>query len=247
MKKAKIVLKVLVLTVILVGLILTFTIGLNYGLRFQKSQAVSLQIVDGYDINELREIAREVFGNQRVMLQEVEIYNDRVIFTTSAISEEQKIELVNRVNEKYFSEVEEIDIVEENETDEADVEETDVNDETVAAVNPNAIDPNNITILDIPATRGKDIVQPYILPLVLATALVTIYFAIKYRKLNSLKVITRTIGTIVIHMAFFLGFYAVTRIPVEIYTIGLALAWYMLSVLVCIAIFEKELKGKSLN
>ena len=49
----------------------------------------------------IKQITNEIFPNQEVIIQKVEIYEDSVSIIAKEISEEQKTQLVEKINEKY--------------------------------------------------------------------------------------------------------------------------------------------------
>lgn len=208
-KKAKII-ALLVAIIIIAGVIVTLTIGLNFDLRYQETKKIQLYLEKEFKISDIKEITNEVLTNQNVMIQKVEVYEDSVSIISNDITEEQKTNLINKINEKYGTEL--------------------------------SADSTEITT--IPHTRGRDIIRPYIVPFLIATAIILVYMGIKYRKLGMVKTILKTAFLLVVAQAVLLSVIAITRIPIGRITIPLVLAVYVLSLLGVTNYFEKKLSEK---
>ena len=87
--------------IIIAGIIVTLTAKLNFELRYQDSEKVELYITKQFEISDIKQITNEIFPNQEVIIQKVEIYEDSVSIIAKEISEEQKTQLVEKINEKY--------------------------------------------------------------------------------------------------------------------------------------------------
>ena len=160
-KKMKIIALIIAL-VILVGIIVTFTVGLNFDLRYQE------------------------------------------------VTEEQKTDIINKINGKYELEL--------------------------------TADSTQIT--NVPHTRGRDIVRPYLAPFAIATGIILAYMAIRYYKLGMVLTLGKTIAMLVIAQATLLSVMAIARIPIGRLTIPLVLATYVLSLVGMTTYFENNLREK---
>lgn len=99
-KETKILVAIIAI-ILIVGSIMIFTKGLAFELRYRDSQKIEIGLSKEFEEKDIKEIAREVFGNQPIMIQAIEVYKDVVSITTTQISEEQKLDLVTKINEKY--------------------------------------------------------------------------------------------------------------------------------------------------
>ena len=196
----------LALLIIVIGIIMIFVKGFNFDLRYQDAKRVEFNLGKEFDSSEMKALAEETLG-QEVIIQKVEVYEDAVSILTKDISDEQKENLVAKVNEKYGTEIT---------TDETEV-------------------------ITVPHTRLRDWVKPYVLPFIIATIVILAYIAIRYFKLNSLKVIGKTILIVVLAQALLFSAIAITRIPIGRLTMPMVLTVYMLSLAYCTTKFEKEL------
>lgn len=102
-------------------------------------------------------------------------------------------------------------------------------------------------IVTVPKTRISDILRPNIMPFVIATIIILLYFAIKYRKLRILKVILKTIITLAISEALLLSVIAITRIPVGKYTVSMIFAVYVLALGILTSKLENKLQKTKLE
>lgn len=208
-KKTKI-LAFLIAIIIIVGMSITFTMGLNFDLRYQETKGIQLYLEKDFEVADIKQITDEMLPDQFVMIQKVEVFEDTVNILAKDITEEQKTNIVNKVNEKYQLE----------------------------------LSSDDVEITNIPHTRGRDIIRPYVLPFVIATIIILVYMAIRYHKLGMIKTLLETIAILVVAQATLLSVMAITRIPIGRVTIPLVLAVYVLSLVGITTCFEKKLNEK---
>ena len=106
------------------------------------------------------------------------------------------------------------------------------------------IEADSVEIETIPHTRGRDIVKPYIAPFALATFIILVYMAFRYKKIGSTKTILKTLGMVILMQAILLSIIAIARIPIGRVTIPLVLGVYLLTLIGLTTSFEKQLKTK---
>ena len=204
------ILTALIAIILIAGTIIIFTKGLAFELKYQDSQKVELNTGKTFEEKDVRNITNEVFGKQPVIIQAIEVYKDAISITTTQITEEQKTELVTKINEKYGTE----------------------------------ISAEDVTIENISHIRGRDIIKPYIAPFAIATVIILVYLAVRYYKLNSLKVLLQSAGIIILAQAVLLGIMAITRMGIGEVTIPAVLIVYVLSTYICTRKFDTDLKNK---
>lgn len=207
-QKSTKILVILIAVILVVGSIMLFAKGLAFELKYQDNKKIEISIGKEFNEDDIREITSEVFGNQQVIIQAIEVYKDAVSITTTQITDEQKASIVTKINEKYGTEV----------------------------------SAENVNIENIAHVRGRDIIKPYVVPFVAVTAIILAYIVIRYNKLNSLEVLTQSIGIIVLAQLVLLGIMAITRMPVGKFTIPTILLVYMFSTYICTAKFEEDLE-----
>ena len=108
-KKSKISI-ILILIVIIAGVAIILTKGLNFDLRYEATKKIELYIGKEFEIADIKKITDETIPNQSVLIQKVEVFEDSVNIIAKDITDEQKINLINKVNEKYGTELKADDI-----------------------------------------------------------------------------------------------------------------------------------------
>ncbi len=201
---------VLIVLIIIAGIAMIAVKGFNFDLKYQDTQRVELYLETEFNIADIKQITNEVFGNQKVMIQKVEVFEDSVSITTTSISDEQKNNLITKINEKYGTELKAEDI----------------------------------QIEDIAHTRGRDIIKPYIIPFAIAVIATLVYIGIRYYKLNTAKVILKSIGILLLSQVLLFSVIAITRIPIGRLTIPMVILVYLLTLFGMTSRYEKNLANR---
>lgn len=103
-KKQKI-LSVIIAVIVIAGAIVTGVKGLNYDLRYQETKNIELYIAKDFEIADIKAITDEVMGKSPVIIRKVEVYEDSVSITAKDITDEQKQSIIEKINEKYETEL----------------------------------------------------------------------------------------------------------------------------------------------
>ena len=101
MTKSKRMLLWISVIIIIAGIIVTCVSGVNKGTIFKDMRQVKIYIATDVDVNKIREITDQVFGDQPVAIQKVELFNDKVAITTETITDEQLADLIDFTNQEY--------------------------------------------------------------------------------------------------------------------------------------------------
>ena len=206
-KKSKLTQILLIVLVLVMGLILALTKGFNKELKYKEHQEIKLEIGKEYKKTDIKEITNEIFDGQDVVIQDVDEYGDTVLISTNNITDEQKTNLVNKINEKYQI----------------------------------ALAADSQEIQTIPQTRIIDILNHYFLAFGVSSIIILVYMAIRYRKLNALKVIFTTVLALVVTEAVLFAIFAITQIPFGKYTVALVFIAYVFALAVIVNKFENKL------
>lgn len=209
-KSTKIII-VLIAIILIAGIVMTFTKGLKFNLNYANSKKIEINIGKEFEEKDIKEITNEVFEKQPVLIQAIEVYKDAVSITTTDITEEQKNNLITKINEKYDKE----------------------------------ISADDVTIEENANIRGRDIIKPYIIPSAITTVIVLAYLAIRYYKINSLKVTAKSFITIVVAQLLLLSIIAITRMPIGLWTMPTVLAIFIISIYMITTKFDKDLEEKT--
>ena len=207
-QKSTKILVILIALILIVGAIMIGVKGLAFELKYQNGKQVEIDLGKEFDIKDMQAITNEVFGKQAVLIEQIEVYKDAANIITTDITEEQKADLVTKINEKYGTE----------------------------------LSADNITIEEHSKIRGRDLIKQYIAPFAIATAIILVYFMIRYYKLNSLKVLLKSAGIIVLAQLVLLGIMAITRMQIGELTIPFVLVVYVLSLLISTKKFDDDLE-----
>lgn len=92
--------------------------------------------------------------------------------------------------------------------------------------------------------RGRDIVKPYIVPMLISTIIVLIYIGIRYIKLGTIKVVFTLLLRLVVLEALLLSIIAIVRIPIGVYTMPVAILLYMGVIIFTTVSYENKLAKK---
>lgn len=95
--------------VILAGIIMFCIKGLNYNLSYGKNTTISANIEKDVNINEVKQLVEEVVGSE-ADVRTLNESNNYVLITVKEITDEQKSNLLAKINEKYSLELSQDDI-----------------------------------------------------------------------------------------------------------------------------------------
>ncbi len=201
----------IILAIIIIGAIVIATIGLKADLTYSKNVRLDIYIGKTFENNDIKQIVKEVFGEGRVIVQKVELYEDMasvLIEEKNADNIDEKVETLNtKINEKY--EVE-------NKAEDA------------------------IQVTHQPKVRLYSILSPYLIPIAISAVIVLIYVIIRYRKLGALKTFALYAITILASEALYLSILAICRIPINRLVIPIGLLIYILVITVLTVMQEKK-------
>lgn len=108
-----------------------------------------------------------------------------------------------------------------------------------------SISNDDVKITKISNTRIKDIIKPYIIPVIATSLAVLLYFAIIYNKLGIKKVLIKAICMPIATVAVYFSIIAITRIPFGRITLSFAIGIYAICI-TFVAICFKRQKDKIL-
>lgn len=92
-----------------------------------------------------------------------------------------------------------------------------------------------------------DLISRYVFPVIIASLVILAYFIIRYRKLKLEKVVLYTLITIIGLQIALLIIYAITRIPVNSFTMPISMLIFILSVLGLTEYFDNQIKNTSIQ
>lgn len=97
--KKKLFLITIIITII--GIIVVALKGFNVKFKYRAHKAITVPISTDFNVNDIQSIIDEVFGKNKASFEKAGIYNDEIIISVYDVTNEQLINLKNKVNEKY--------------------------------------------------------------------------------------------------------------------------------------------------
>ena len=158
------------------------------------------------DISKIEEISKSILENKEVKVQKVERFGNAVEIVSNEISNEEKENIIKKINEECNAD----------------------------------ISNDDIKIVDIPNTRIRDILKPYILPGIVTFAAVLLYFIIMYHKIGLNKVLLKGILLPIIVEMLYYSIIAITRVPFGRIVNSIAIGLYIISVGALAIYFQNE-------
>ena len=86
---------------ILAGIVVVLFRGFNVDFLLEQHEVIEFTIGKDFELSDVKAICKEVFGNKKVALRKIELFNDSVSINVSSITNEEKEKLVNKLNEKF--------------------------------------------------------------------------------------------------------------------------------------------------
>ena len=215
---------VTLIIIIIAGIVMIAVKGFNVELRYTANKKVALIIEQTVDINKIQEKVDEVLGRGKSIVETTGMFRDSVQIISKEITEEQKNSLVEKINELYPQEA-----------------------TTEGEKTKKLLDSSKITIEDVQNARIRDFLRPYIIPMVVTTLVILVYYAVRYNKLGIHKVILESGLTMVIAQLLLLSILAIVRFPMGSLTAPLILTVYVVSLIYTNANLMKKEKAKKLE
>lgn len=203
----------ILICIIIAGIVIISTTGLKADLIYSKNVEIDVFIGKTFNMQDMKQIVSEVFPNERVIVQEIELFEDTVSITlqdnrTSEELNSKVEELNNKINEKYGTEnkVEDIDIT------------------------------HN------PKIRLSSILLPYAWTIGISIAIILVFVAIRYRKLGVIKTLFTYILSIGAPELLLLSIIAITKYPINRIVIPAGLIIFVAVVTILGFVNEGKLK-----
>lgn len=97
---------------IIAGIVVVLFKGFNVNLLLEQHEVIEFVIGKDFEVKDVKDICNEVFKDKKVVLKKIEVFNDAVSINASSITNEEKQNLVEKLNEKYGTEkrIDEVEI-----------------------------------------------------------------------------------------------------------------------------------------
>lgn len=198
MMNKKITILALVLLIV-AGIIVVGLKGFNVDFMIKQHDSIEYTINDEFEISDIENISKEVFGKKKFKIKGIELFSDAVSINAEKITTEEAENLVKKLDEKY-----------KKESVKATTDETAEENEEIE----NATD---YIIISNPKIKLFSLLKPYIKPIAISGVLIFVYVGFRYRKLSALNVILKLIGLVVITVLSILSAIAIVRFPISGY------------------------------
>lgn len=90
-----------IILIILAGIFVVALKGVNVSLQLQQHESIMVKVGKAIELKDIKEICNNIFDNKDYVIKNVEMFNDSVDIIVESITDEEKQELVNKINEKY--------------------------------------------------------------------------------------------------------------------------------------------------
>lgn len=100
---------------------------------------------------------------------------------------------------------------------------------------------DDLTIVEIPHYRGRDLMANYVWPIAIAAVIIIIYEVIRFRNLGKIRTIAKLVLWPLVIEALYLSILAIARIPISYYTLPLGIIFAVLTLTVITYKNEKRL------
>lgn len=198
--------------IIILGAVITLTMGLKADISYRKNVEISIHIGKRVDIEEVKQIAKEVFPKETLKVQGIEFFEDTVSITMDSKTDKElkeKLEELNtKINEKYGTE--------------------------------NTVE-KNISVIHNPKVKLSSIIKPYLAPIAISMLIIVLYAVIRYKKLGIMQTVLKYFIYTLVGEATYLGIIAITRFPINRMVIPVGLVLYIIIVTTLSFINERKL------
>lgn len=109
-KNANKIVYIIIAIIIIIGGIVCEAKGFNIELLYSSRQEIILSNATELDVSKIEEIAKSVLENKKVKVQKVERFGNAVEIISNEITNEEKENIINKVNEEYNSNISKDDI-----------------------------------------------------------------------------------------------------------------------------------------
>lgn len=109
MKNKKILIYSLVVF-ILAGMIVILLKGFNVNLMIRNHDSIEYVIGKEFELKDVKQIAKEQLNEKKVKIRTIEVFDDAVSINSLEITEDEKNNIVSKLNEKYGNEVDSSEI-----------------------------------------------------------------------------------------------------------------------------------------
>lgn len=218
-KKLSIIFGVIAVCIIIAGIAVTCTIGFKFDVNYSRHKQITVYIGKEFEEKDIKDIVKEVTGENRVIVQKIELYEDMASIKIKDITDEQVQQLNDKINEKYELE-------------------NKLEEEVFVSDNANVRGRSLI----------KPYILPMGISFILVIVYFMGYMIVNYKigkKLNISKSLGKIVLSIVGVQALYLSLIAILRVPINRLTIPTAIVLYVATTIVLMYKLEKKYRNIS--
>ena len=202
----------ILICIIIAGIVVIATVGLKADIIYSKNVELDVYVGETFERKDIENIVNEVFPNERVIINEVEMFGDMFSVTLADTRTEDELnskveQLVKKIKKKFGTELETSDV----------------------------------EIRHNPKARLSSIILPYAVTIGISMALILVYVGIRYRKLGIVRTILTYIVSILAIEMIYLSILAIVRYPINRIVIPIGLVLLVTVVTILGFVNEKKL------
>ncbi len=91
----------IIFIIIVAGIVMGALKGFKFDLNYEAVQEIEITIGKEYNVNDIKSITNEIMPNKDILVEKVQIFGNVVSIKSKEITEEQKNNIVTKINEKY--------------------------------------------------------------------------------------------------------------------------------------------------
>ena len=104
-KNTKKIVCLIAIIIIIIGAIICKTKGFNIELMYSNRQSLNISSSTELDVSKIEEISKEILTNRKVKVQKLERFGNALQITAETISDEEKENIINKINEELGSNI----------------------------------------------------------------------------------------------------------------------------------------------
>ena len=207
-KTSKVKTIIAIVILLIIGIIIMIFNKFRFNVNYSKNVRLEFNLGKSYTISDILQITSEVYSDQSPIIRKSGDYNETVDIILNYITDEKNEELIQKINDKYETELKVDDI--------------------------NVYNNSNV--------RGRDLIKPFIGPLVISLIFILLFFVIRYIKLGIYRILGGVITVLVGTPILYLTLTSIFEMQINEATIGIGLMIVIFCLMYLIATYEKHLK-----
>ena len=170
--------------------------------KYEIKQKINIKIKEEYNLDDIKAIINDTISKEVINVEKSNDDATYVVIESRIITEDELENLNRKINEKYQL------------------------SNTTSSIGATQI----ITITDIPRVRLINMAKQYELYIAIASVIILVYFAIRFKNIGLARTVLGTILAIILSELLYMSIIAITRYPIDKMAIIGAIAIYMLVV-----------------